>query len=294
MPEGKIIKALSGFYYVKNGDDMIQCRGRGIFRKRKIVPLVGDDVVYEAENPTDGYVLDIRPRKNFLNRPPIANVDQVILVFSAAEPAFDDLLLDRFLVHVASHQIKPVICLTKIDLLTDRDRAAIDLAAARYEKIGYDVLQTSSKRGSGIDALRRRLEGAISVVAGQSGVGKSSLLNSINEALKIDTQSISRYLGRGKHTTRHVELLPISRGSYVADTPGFSSLDFADFEADQLGRFFPEFNSYSGSCRFRGCTHIAEPGCAVKQAVADGGIDTVRYEHYQLFYNEMSKRKRRY
>ncbi|RYL95381.1 ribosome small subunit-dependent GTPase A [Sporolactobacillus sp. THM7-4] len=294
MPEGTIIKALSGFYYVKDREKQIQCRARGIFRKRKVTPLVGDHVTYEAKKPTDGYILSIGERKNSLNRPPISNVDQAILVFSVAEPAFDDQLLDRFLVHMEAHHIPPVICLTKWDLLNSQEENDIRRMIDVYQNIGYKIIVTSSKRKSGIDHLKDQLGGRISVITGQSGVGKSSLLNEIDESLHINTQAISQSLGRGRHTTRHVELLPLKGGGYVADTPGFSSLDFMELSLSELEKCFREFSAFSGSCRFRGCTHLAEPDCAIKHAVAEKKIEPRRYKHYQLFYHEINQRKRRY
>ncbi|TGB00242.1 ribosome small subunit-dependent GTPase A [Sporolactobacillus shoreae] len=294
MPEGTIIKALSGYYYVKDGDDQIQCRARGIFRKRKVTPLVGDRVVYEAENPKDGYIMSIRPRRNFLNRPPVANVDQAVLVFSVKEPVFDGQLLDRFLVHVESHGIRPIICLSKWDLLDVPERDQIRRKMEHYTEIGYSVIYTSSVLHFGLEKVMSSLDGTITVITGQSGVGKSSLLNGLNHNLKIDTQEISQALGRGKHTTRHVELLPVGMGSYIADTPGFSSLDFSEITLVDLEGCFPEFVRLHDSCRFRGCTHTAEPGCAVKEAVADGTLDKERYAHYCFFFQEIQNRKKQY
>ncbi|WP_100487644.1 ribosome small subunit-dependent GTPase A [Sporolactobacillus pectinivorans] len=294
MSEGTIIKALSGYYYVKDGDRQIQCRARGIFRKRKETPLVGDHVEYEAENLKDGYIMSIGPRRNELNRPPIANVDQAFLVFSVREPAFDSQLLDRFLVHMESHSIRPVICLTKWDLLDLSEQDFMRRRMGDYEKIGYSVVCTSSLRHLGFEDVQKRMAGRITVITGQSGVGKSSLLNGMNHDLKIDTQAISQALGRGKHTTRHVELLPVGSGGYVADTPGFSSLDFSDIETEDLEGCFPEFAQFRDSCRFRGCTHIAEPDCAVKEAVANSGLNKERYSHYCFFFQEISSRKKQY
>lgn len=294
MPEGTIMKAISGFYYVKNEDRMIQCRARGIFRKQKITPLVGDHVVYEATNPSEGYILSIHERKNELIRPPIANVDQLLLVCSVAEPSLDRRLLDRFLVQAELRGLPSVICLTKCDLATEQTTATIDRLKKVYRDIGYPVLVTSSVNGRGIQDIRDRLSGKISVVTGQSGVGKSSLLNTIDSRLQIDTQTISRSLGRGRHTTRHVELFPVAGSGYAADTPGFSSLDIPDIPAEALARCFPEFDRYRPSCRFSGCTHISEPGCSVKAAVEQQRIDRHRYQHYCDFFQEIKQRKRRY
>lgn len=293
MATGMIVKALSGFYYVRNEDGLFQCRGRGNFRKRQIKPLVGDQVEFEAENRTDGYILDVFERKNELIRPPIANVDQAILVFSALEPDFSPLLLDRFLVHIEANDLEPIIIISKTDLLNTESYKNIEEYKQQYEKIGYSVLLTSTMVLDGIDPLIPYLEGKVSVVAGQSGVGKSSLLNHLKPELDIETNQISTHLGRGKHTTRHVELLPIANG-LVADTPGFSSLDFVNLEAEDLSACFPEMAELSSGCKFRECMHTSEPGCAVKTALEQGEINAERFEHYQQFLEEIKNQKRRY
>ncbi|MFP7445127.1 ribosome small subunit-dependent GTPase A [Bacillus infantis] len=293
MPEGKIIKALSGFYYVLSGERTVQCRGRGVFRKNKITPLVGDNVVYQADNDSEGYILEVKERKNELIRPPIANVDQAILVFSAIEPDFSTALLDRFLVLVEFNHIQPVICISKMDLVNEEERMKIEDYAASYRDAGYDVLLTSSENGIGIDELLPFLERGISVFAGQSGVGKSSLLNALKPELELKTDIISSHLGRGKHTTRHVELIEIGQG-FVADTPGFSSLEFTDIEAEELNFCFPDIREKSEACKFRACLHISEPKCAVKAAVDNGEIPQYRYEHYKDFLQEIKDRKPRY
>ncbi|OMP68558.1 ribosome small subunit-dependent GTPase A [Domibacillus epiphyticus] len=291
MPAGKIIKALSGFYYVLDGEETIQCRGRGVFRKRNITPLVGDYVEFEAENAKEGYILSVEERKNDLVRPPVANVDQAVLVFSAMEPTFSTTLLDRFLVLIESKDIEPLICITKMDLLNEIDEVA--KYVSDYRNIGYTVIETSSETLDGIEALADYLHGKTSVFAGQSGVGKSSLLNAIRPDLELKTNEISNSLGRGKHTTRHVELIPAA-GGLVADTPGFSSLDFDGLEMEDVSSCFPEMVKRSNSCKFRGCLHINEPKCAVKQAVEDSMIPSYRYEHYLQFIEEIKERKPRY
>lgn len=293
MPEGKIMKALSGFYYVKVNDQTFQCRGRGVFRKNKVTPLVGDDVEFQVENKIEGYILDVKDRKNELVRPPISNVDQAIITFSAVQPDFNSTLLDRFLVLIESKQIHPIICITKMDLIDEKIEQKIQGYAEDYKKIGYDWIFTSSEEKTGLDLLLPYLKGKTSVVAGQSGVGKSSLLNAINPLLEIKTNDISTHLGRGKHTTRHVELIPIAEG-YVADTPGFSSLDFEEIELDELPHCFPEMVEKSEFCKFRGCHHLNEPKCAVKDGVDNGEIPKYRYEHYLSFYQEIKDRKPRY
>lgn len=293
MPEGKIVKALSGFYYVLSDDRFVQCRSRGIFRKNKITPLVGDEVVFQAENDTEGYVLEVKDRKNELVRPPISNVDQAILVFSAVEPDFSTALLDRFLVLIEFNQIQPIICITKIDLTSADEKANILQMVEDYKKVGYDVLLTSSETQEGIKELLPFIKGKISVFAGQSGVGKSSLLNVLRPDLHLKTNEISDHLGRGKHTTRHVELIHIEDG-FVADTPGFSSLEFTDIEVEDLNYCFPDIEKLSEDCKFRGCLHVSEPKCAVKSSMENGELPIYRYEHYKEFLEEIKTRKPRY
>ena len=293
MPEGKIIKALSGFYYVLDGEEVIQCRGRGIFRKNKVTPLVGDNVDYQADNKTDGTVTDIKPRKNELVRPPISNVDQALLVFSAVEPAFSPGLLDRFLAIIEDNEIEPIIVVTKVDLVAKEDMEELEGYIVDYRKIGYTVLKTSSVTEEGVEQLLPLIEGKTSVFAGQSGVGKSSLLNAIKPDLDLKTNDISSHLGRGKHTTRHVELIHVGTG-LVADTPGFSSLEFTEMEAERLPYCFPEIHEHGEDCKFRACLHDKEPKCAVKEAVANGEIPEYRYEHYMQFLEEIRERKPRY
>lgn len=290
MAEGRIIKALSGFYYVLDNDVVYQCRGRGNFRKRKITPLVGDFVEYEAENLTDGYILDVKERKNELVRPPISNVDQAVLIFSLIEPDFSPLLLDRFLVQVESNDISPIICLTKLDLVKDFMKVGHEIQT--YKDIGYNVITTSVETKEGIEELKQYFSGQVTVFAGQSGVGKSSLLNAIKPDLSLETGEISTHLGRGRHTTRHVELIHIANG-LVADTPGFSSLDFNNIEPEDLSLHFPEMKAKINECKFRGCTHSKEPKCAVKEAVENNEISKKRYEHYQLFYEEIREQQAR-
>ncbi|WP_368504026.1 ribosome small subunit-dependent GTPase A [Alkalihalophilus sp. As8PL] len=293
MAFGMIVKALSGFYYVQNEDGLFQCRGRGNFRKRKIKPLVGDKVEFEAENRTDGYILDVLERKNELIRPPIANVDQALLVFSAKEPEFSSLLLDKFLVHIEANEIEPLIIISKSDLLTDDELASIKVYQKQYEAIGYPVLVTTVDDEAKVNEILSYTAKHITVVAGQSGVGKSSLLNVLKPELAIETNKISAHLGRGKHTTRHVELIPIGDG-LIADTPGFSSLDFVDMEVEDLSLYFPEMSSRHANCKFRGCTHTSEPQCAIKEALMQGEIYEHRYQHYLQFLDEIKNQKRRY
>lgn len=292
--EGRIIKSVAGFYYVLFNGEVYQCRGRGNFRKRKITPVVGDWVVFESTSSTDGYILDIKERKNELNRPPISNVDQAILVFSAVRPEFSSALLDRFLVHIEDNGIQPVICITKMDLIeSEAYQKEIEDYISAYKKMGYEVIPTSAMSLEGMEDIKPIFKEKTSVFAGQSGVGKSSLLNALMPGLMLETNEISNHLGRGKHTTRHVELLPYE-GGLIADTPGFSSLDFVEIETEELSYNFPEMKELVSECKFRGCTHSSEPKCAVKQAVEDGEISDFRYKHYLEFLQEIKDQKRRY
>ncbi|MCP3031146.1 ribosome small subunit-dependent GTPase A [Halobacillus sp. A1] len=293
MPTGKIIKSLSGFYYVLHEGTVYQCRGRGNFRKRKITPLVGDVVEFQAETIKEGYILSIEERTNEFVRPPIANVDQALIVTSGAHPDFNPLLLDRFLVLVEAKRLQPIIVISKMDQIDEQTVIRMNEYKDIYEKIGYTVLLTSVFDKHALDRIQSHLADRTTVIAGQSGVGKSSILNSINPMLNLDTDEISESLGRGKHTTRHVELYEIA-GGLVADTPGFSSLEFNDLELDQLSECFPEFVEVQDYCKFRGCQHDKEPKCAVKTEVEKGTISNQRYQHYLHFVEEIKNRKPRY
>lgn len=285
--KGQIIKALSGFYYVASEDEIFQTRARGNFRNRKITPLVGDEVIFESSNQTDGYLLEILPRKNELVRPPVANVDQGVVVTSLVEPNFSYNLLDRFLVTLEYEGIEPIIFLTKADLV--KDLAAMKAIEETYQAIGYHVI-TSKAEGEDLLELQRYFPERITVFMGQSGAGKSTLLNRIVPELALETGVISESLGRGKHTTRHVELLPICDG-LVADTPGFSSIDFLEIEAVELPKLFPDFLAIASNCRFRECMHLNEPDCAVKQGVAANEITETRYKNYVQFLEEIENRR---
>lgn len=293
MKEGRIVKALSGFYYVKSNDHIYACKGRGVFRKKNINPLVGDFVSFDITNEGEGYITEIKPRNNELIRPPIANVDQALIVSSATMPDFSPLLLDRFLVLVESKHIKPVIFITKVDMMTKQEQEKLNRYEQDYVRIGYPVELVNAQEGSNLTLLQDYFSQKVTVIAGQSGVGKSSILNALDPSLLIKTDEISKSLGRGKHTTRHVELVEVSDG-LVADTPGFSNLDFSEIEQEELGNCFPEFYSKKDLCRFRGCLHDKEPGCAVKKSVEMHEITTYRYENYLKFLEEIQTRKPRY
>lgn len=309
MPAGLIVKALSGYYYVlpdegQSGENagLVQCRGRGIFKKRNVTPLVGDRVAFERSENGEGTVTEIYPRDSELIRPPVANIAQAVLVFSLDEPALNLQLLDKFLVHIEHAGLTPVICFSKQDLVQQAEsgpslgegKPETEAVHRLYESIGYTVFLTSAKQGEGLEPVRRMLKDKISVFSGQSGVGKSTLLNALLPHLELETGEISMRLGRGRHTTRHVELIPLPEGGWVADTPGFSQLDFMEMEPEELGATFREFAPLSEECRFRGCLHHKEPGCKVREAAENNEIAETRYEHYLIFLQEMKDRKRRY
>ncbi|MDF2722573.1 MAG: GTPase RsgA [Paenibacillus sp.] len=308
MPEGIIVKALSGYYYVKpegTSGHTVQCRARGIFKKRGESPLVGDRVRYEVTENGEGTVDEIMPRTTELIRPPVANVNQAFLAFSLVEPDLNLQLLDKFLVHTEKAGLETIICFTKLDLFENSELASepgepssdtepLEATVRLYERIGYRVIVTSTKTDEGIAAVRDALSGRITVFSGQSGVGKSSLVNALVPGLMLETNAISMRLGRGKHTTRHVELIELEGGALVADTPGFSQLDFVQMEPEELSDCFVEMKQASAGCKFRGCLHHHEPGCQVKKKVEDGEIAKSRYDHYLEFLQEMKDRKRRY
>lgn len=293
MADGRIIKALSGFYYVQSNDNVYQCRGRGVFRNKNITPLVGDFVTFAISNPDEGYIQEIKARENELVRPPIANIDQAIIVNSAIMPDFSTQLLDRFLVLIEAKGINAVIVITKIDASENEQLGELKSYQKYYQQIGYPVELVSAKKPKELTRLGDYFTGRVSVIVGQSGVGKSSLLNALKPSLLLKTGDISKSLGRGKHTTRHVELVEVN-GGLVADTPGFSSLDFNDIELEELAECFPEMRERKIYCKFRGCMHHKEPKCAVKEAVENGEIASFRYEHYLAFYEEIQSRKPRY
>lgn len=284
--EGQIIKALSGFYYVQTKEGTVyQTRGRGNFRKRKLTPLVGDYVTFESENATDGYLLELHPRKNQLIRPQVANIDLALVVMSVVEPNFSSNLLDRFLTQLEYFGIRGVIYLSKMDLANAEDFTAIRYG---YEKIGYPVLFSTDDEV--LRTLQKYFPQQLVVLMGQSGAGKSTLVNQFDDRLDLATGEISEYLGRGRHTTRHVELHPLF-GGLIADTPGFSSLEFPLMELTTLPKLFPEFLKASQHCKFRECQHLNEPGCHVKELVATGEIMTSRYDNYLQFVTEIKNRK---
>lgn len=280
MAEGQIRQSLSGFYDVFSDGELYRTRARGNFRKKRITPLVGDRVRFESSSPKEGYILEILPRDNALTRPPVANIDQGVVVTAVASPEFSTNLLDRQLIALEVSHIKPVIYFTKTDLITDdRYQQFVTLAAA-YRQVGYPVcLSREPFAQDGLDQLHTLLADQETVIMGQTGAGKSTLLNHLVPDLDLATGEISTALNRGRHTTRKVSLMPIA-GGLVADTPGFSSYDTLTIDYRELGQYFPEFRALASQCRFRGCVHVNEPGCAVKAALAAGDVLQSRYNNY--------------
>lgn len=268
--QGKIIKGIAGFYYVNVVESGVyECKAKGVFRKEKIKPLVGDNVrieILDEENKT-GNIVEIFPRKNELIRPAVANIDQALVVFAVTKPTPHFNLLDRFLVMMERKEIPVVLCFNKKDIATSPEIAELE---AIYEKCGYPIVFTSALEQENIEEIRRLLLKKTTAIAGPSGVGKSSLINLLQNQVQMETGTISRKIERGKHTTRHSELIAVDADSYIMDTPGFSSLYVNDFEKEELKYYFREFASYEGQCRFQGCDHVHEPGCAVKEALEEG------------------------
>lgn len=289
---GRIVKGIGGFYYVHVPDEGIyECRAKGIFRNRNEKPLVGDlvDMDITDSDKMLGNITDILPRKNRLLRPACANVDQTLIVFAAAAPQPNMHLLDSFLVNMEYENIQTVICFNKTDLA---DGAALDAYMSSYENSRARVIHICAKDGDGFDTLEDILSGKMTVLAGPSGVGKSSIMNRLYPEAMAATGDISKKLGRGRHTTRHSEIFCINEDTYLMDTPGFSSLSLPDIGVDEVKDYFAEFGRYTDACRFQGCIHRNEPECGIKGAVKDGLIPKSRYESYILMLDEIESRKK--
>ena len=290
--QGKIVKGFSGFYYVHVVESGIyECKAKGIFRQQKMKPLVGDDVEIDiiSEEKKTGNVAAILPRKNALIRPAVANVDQALLIFAAASPNPNFNLLDRFLVMMGRQDVPVILCFNKCDLITEEQKQEIE---AIYEVSGCKILFVSAKKELGLKELQEILEGKTTTVAGPSGVGKSSLINLLAPEACMETGEISKKIERGRHTTRHAELIQLKGDGYIMDTPGFSSLYLPEMEKEELQDCYPEFAAFEPYCRFQGCSHISEPDCGVKEALSEGKIHPVRYENYCQLYGELKDRKK--
>ena len=290
---GKIIKGIAGFYYVHDGHSKVyECKAKGVFRNKKIKPLVGDNVEITIldEEKAQGNIDQILPRKNSLIRPAVANIDQAMVLFAITHPAPNLNLLDRFLVMMEIQEIPVIVCFNKVDLSDEQEMEKYRLI---YEKAGYQVHFISTYDDTGLREIGDMLRGKTTVLAGPSGVGKSSLTNILQPLADMETGGISEKIERGKHTTRHSELFYVEEDTYMMDTPGFSSMYVEDLDEKELKDYFPEFEEYEDECKFLGCVHIGEKVCGVKGAVAAGKISSSRYDNYKLMYEEL-KNKRRY
>ncbi len=284
MSRGRIEKALSGFYYVNTGRETLQCRARGKFRKEGLSPLVGDWVQVRELGGGEGFVEAVETRRNVFSRPAAANIDQLVILASAAIPVTEPYLIDRIAAIAALKGCDVLVCLNKCDLDPAEGLYGI------YSRSAIPVLRISAETGEGLDALRRAIAGKLNAFTGNSGVGKSSVLNALVPGLQLPVGEVSKALGRGRHTTRHVELFPLDGGTYVIDTPGFSSFDTEEMDLElkeHLPETFPEFAPYVGECRFTGCTHTKEKGCRVLQAVKDGDIPVSRHKSYLRMFDEL-------
>lgn len=291
---GKIIKGIAGFYYVHDGHETVyECRAKGIFRSRGIKPVVGDNVEFVVldEEKAEGSIEEILPRKNVLVRPASANVDQALVVFAITQPEPNLNLLDRFLIMMEAQEVPVTICFNKTDL-GEEDRQ--EEYRKTYEQAGYPVLFVSSREEAGVERIREVLRGKTTILAGPSGVGKSSLTNQILPKAVMETGSISEKIKRGKHTTRHAELFCVEENTYLCDTPGFSSMYLEDIESGALKYYFPEFEPFADACKFQAdCVHIGEPVCGVKDALESGKLSESRYENYRILYQELREKERR-
>lgn len=288
MAQGIIIKGIAGFYYVNYDNRIFECKMRGKIRNEDFVPMVGDKVMFDIISDGKGIIDKIIQRNNFITRPPVANIDQVIIVFSMVHPRPNFVLIDKLIANIERNDIKVVLCINKVDLDEEKEsQRVIDV----YRKIGYEVVLTSAKFNSGIEDIKRVLNNKITAFAGNSGVGKSTLINNLLNNIAMETGELSNKIERGKHTTRHVELFELPNSGYILDTPGFSIFELDDFEYDVLKYYFKEFETYNNKCKFRGCNHVNEPNCAVKDAVENNIICHDRYDRYKTIYGQLQSKK---
>ena len=290
--QGKIVKGIAGFYYVHIAEfGIYECKAKGIFRKEGKKPLVGDhvEIAILSEEEKEGSIQAILPRRNELVRPAVSNVDQALVVFAVQKPKPHLNLLDRFLVMMERKEIPVILCFNKLDIAAEED---LDRLRDIYQPAGYQLVFISARLKKHMDEIKVLLKGKTTTVAGPSGVGKSSLINCLQGEVEMETGDISRKIDRGRHTTRHSELITVDEDTYIMDTPGFTSLRLFSMEKEDLQGFYPEFARYEGHCRFTGCSHLSEPDCGVKQALAEGKISPVRYENYKDLYRELQEQKK--
>lgn len=288
MPEGLIIKGVGGLYRIESSEGLFNCKTRGIFRKKGITPLPGDFVEFTITNEKlgEGWIEEIKERRNFFIRPPVANVNMMAIVISVKSPEPDFLLADKLIISAQRNEIEPVIIINKTDLSDNKELSTIKEV---YRGTGLTVIPMSKVTMEGYETLYKVITGKRTVFAGQSGVGKSTILNNIIDSYVMETGDISSKIQRGRHTTRHVQLLPLKCGGYVADTPGFSLYSLDGIEHDELKWMYPEFDNIDGQCRFNGCSHITEPGCRIRDAVSKGEISKVRYNCYNRIFEELKE-----
>ena len=289
--QGKIIKGIAGFYYVYTVKGLAECKARGIFRKEKLKPLVGDNVEIELvdEELLLGNIIRILPRSNALIRPASANIDQALVIFAITKPQPNLNLLDRFLIHMERQNLPAVICFNKKDIASEAEQQKL---GSVYERCGCQVLFVSGKSRQGIDEIKRQIQGRTTVVAGPSGVGKSTIINALYPDANMETGEISQKIERGRHTTRHAQLFALSEDTFIMDTPGFTSLSLENMEKEELKDCYLEFMKFEENCRFGGCAHINEPVCGVKEALKAGRISGIRYENYVVLYEELKNKKK--
>ena len=290
--QGKIIKGIAGFYYVHvEGQGVYECKAKGIFRKEHVKPLVGDNVDLDVLDGGKmlGNIRSILPRKSALLRPAVANVDQALILFAIVKPNPNFNLLDRFLIRMERQSLPTIICFNKQDIATLEEKDSLRKA---YETCGYHVLFISALENEGIESVKALLHGKTTTLAGPSGVGKSSLINRLSPTANMQTGAISEKIERGRNTTRHSEIIALGEETYIVDTPGFTSLDISEITKEELGGYYPEFRQYEPACKFRGCAHMSEPSCGVKEAVEAGKISRVRYDNYRVLYQELKEVKR--
>jgi ribosome biogenesis GTPase len=292
--KGKILKGIGGFYYVfAENEQLYECKAKGIFRNQNIKPLVGDNVDMDIldEVMNKGNIINILERTNDLIRPAVANVDQAMIIFAAAKPTPNLNLLDRFLILMLQQNVETIICFNKTDVVTEKELALLE---ETYRNCGYRTLFTSTFTEEGITSVKELLAHKTTVLAGPSGVGKSSIINLLSPEANTKTGEISEKIQRGKHTTRHSELIAVGEETFVMDTPGFSSLYLEGLEKDELKEFFPEFKEYASQCRFLGCMHLNEPDCKVKEALEKDKISKIRYKNYKDLFEELNHKKKKF